>query len=118
MEAFFQQIIQKYDTDFEIARKYYVILFALNNLKITHKELDLVAYCAVHGTISTPPVRNEFMRIFNVPKNSVYNMISELKKLNILFKDKDNKIRINPQILPDFNKKELILAIKISKNVN
>lgn len=112
MEIHFQKILSTCDSKFEVARRYYVILCELNNIKITKNELNLLAYSAVYGTLSTPPVRDEFMRRFKIPKHSMYNMIGKLKKLNILIKDKEKKIRVNPQILPDFNK-NLVLAIKL-----
>lgn len=117
METNLQKILKSYDTPFEVARKYYSILFELNDIKLSGSELDLLSYSAVHGAISTLPIRDRFIKEFNVSIDSIYNIISKLKKLNILFKDKDKKIRINPAIVVDFSK-DLVLAIKLSKNGN
>lgn len=111
------KISKSYDSLFEIARKYYSIVFDLGNIKVTTSELDLIAFSAVNGTISTPPVRDEFIKEFKVPKGSVYNMVSKLQKMKIFVKDTDNKVRVNKQILPDFNN-ELLLTITINKNAN
>lgn len=117
METNLQRILKTCDNSFEMAKKYYCILFELNNIKISKSELDLIAYSSIHGTISTPPVRDEFMKDFDVSIEYFYNIISKLKKLNILIKDKDKKVRINPAILPDFSK-NIVLAIKLSLNGN
>ena len=110
-----QKIHKKYSL-FEKAKKYYTILFILNDLPISFKEIDLVAFCAIKGTISTPPVRDEFVKLFHSSKNTVYNMSAKLQKQGIFIKTQ-NKIKINPVILLDFSE-ELFLAIKLSNDIN
>lgn len=116
MGAHFQKISKSYDSLLEIAKKYYLIVFSLNNINVTPNQLELVAFSAINGTLSTPPVRDEFIRKYNIPIHSVYNMIAELKKQNILIKDKDKKIRVNPQILPDFTNNQHVLVINLQIN--
>lgn len=116
MEANFQRIQKSYKTEFEIAKRYYTIVFGLNDIHVTKNELNLVAFSAVTGTISTPPIRKQFCDEFKVPAGSVYNMVAKLQKLSILQKDKDNKIRVNSFILPDFAKADILLVIKIEKD--
>lgn len=118
MENNLQKIITNYNTSFEVARKYYLIICELNNLKITHKELDLIAFSAIHGSISSPTVKEAFIKEFAVPEASVYNMICKLKKIKIFYKDEEKKIRLNPAILPDFTKDNLILIIKLTTGGN
>lgn len=118
MEANFQRIQKGYKTEFDIAKCYYTIIFGLNNLHVTKNELNLVAFSAVMGTISTPPVRKQFCEQFDIPTGSMYNMVSKLQKQHILFKDTDNKIRIDPAILPDFTCSDLLLVIKMNKDEN
>lgn len=91
-------------------------MFGLNNLHVTNNELNLVAFSAVMGTISTPPIRKQFCEEFDVSAGSVYNMVAKLQKGSILVKDKDNKIRVNPTILPDFTKPDVLLVIKLGKD--
>jgi len=100
---------------FDLARKYYSILFQVNNIPVTAKELDLIAFSAIHGTISTPPIREEFSKRFGIPKASIYNMSSKLQKLNIFVKASDNKIRVNPKIQLDFSKKAYKFIITLLK---
>lgn len=108
-----QRIHKEYKSTFEVARRYYKIIFELNNLHITPKELDLVAFSAINGTISTPPVREQFIKEFNIPIGSIYNMSAKLQKSGVLVKDKDDKIRVHPSILPDFTQGDLMLVIKL-----
>lgn len=112
MEAIVQTIKKGYDSTFDFAKVYYGILFKLNQIKITDSELNLISYSAVNGTLSTPPVRDQFMKEFSIPKGSFYNMIAKLQKVNILVKV-NNKIRINPKIQLDFNKPVVKLNLTI-----
>ena len=110
--------IQKhFESKFEVAKKYYSVLLLLNGIHVTPTELNMLSYIAVNGTISTPPVRDEFMKEFKVHKNHVYNMQAQLQKLNLLIKDKDNKVRVHPNIHPDFDNPELILMVKLHRDV-
>lgn len=111
----FQRIEKKFETDFEIAKRYYTIVLGLNDIHVTKSEMNLIAFSAVNGTISTPPIKQQFCELFDIPPGSIYNMICKLRKLGILTKDKDNKIRVNPVIRPDFSKPEMVLIIKISQ---
>jgi hypothetical protein len=116
MEAIHQKILSTCETEFDLVRRYYAVLFELNDIKITNNQLNLIAYCAINGTISTPPVRDEFRRLFNVPKHSLYNMSGVLTKKGIFVKGEDKKIRVNPAILPNFKADAIILTIKLTIN--
>ena len=116
MEANFQRIARSCKTEFEIARKYYLILFGVNDIHLTKSELDLVAFSAVNGTLSTPPIKQQFSEEFGIPTASIYNMIGKLKKLQIIIKDTEHKYRINPIILPDFAlHTDIVLVIKMNR---
>lgn len=106
-----QKIYKKFPR-FLLAKKYYQTLFILNDLKIADKEISLVAFSALNGSLSSPPIRNRFISEFQSSEGSVYNMLSHLQKLQILVKDTDHKIRLNPQILPQFSE-GLFLQIKL-----
>lgn len=115
MEASLQRILKSYQSHFEVAKKYYSILFDINNLNVTKNELELVAFIAVYGSISIKDNREAFKQGFGVSSASIYNMVSKLKKLDILIKEK-NKVLIHPTLLPDFS--NLILIIKLEVNGN
>ncbi len=118
MEASFQRIQKSYSSEFEIAKRYYTIVFGLNDIHVTKNELNLVAFSAILGTISTPPIRKQFCEEFDVSPGTVYNMVAKLQKLSIFLKDEGNKIRVNPVILPDFTKRDMLLVIKMIKDGN
>lgn len=103
MSGIVQKIKKEYKTDFDFAKVYYAILFELNSLKVSTNELNLVCYSSIYGTLSTPPVRDEFMKLYKVPKGSFYNMVSKLQRMKILTKVQ-GKVRINPAIQLDFSK--------------
>jgi len=103
MELVIQKINKEYASSMELAKTYYTFITEINKIQITRKELDLLCYCAVNGTISTPPVRDAFVKEYNTPKGSVYNMVSKLQKLKLMVKI-NGKIRVNPHIQLDFTK--------------
>lgn len=112
----FQRIEKEFKTDFEVAKRYYTIILGLNDIHVTKSEMNLIAFSAVNGTISTPPIKQQFCELFGVPSGSIYNMICKLRKLNLLVKDRDNKIRVNPAIRPDFsNGADMVLIVKITQ---
>lgn len=86
---------------FVLAEKYYSILSALNNLKLTQREIQLVAFTAVKGSMSFANVREEFCKKYETTGPTINNMISKLKKMAILTKT-GGKIRVNPIIQLNF----------------
>lgn len=111
-----QKISKTFNSEFDLAKKYYIILFTLNNIHLTKNEINLVAFAAINGTLSTPPIKSQFCTEFNIPQSSLYNMIGKLRKNQILIRDKDNKLRINPIILPNFlEMNEFLVILKLTK---
>ena len=110
------RIIQKMknqNTDvFNLAEKYYSILSAVNNLKLTQREIQLVAFTAIKGNISYANNRQEFCAKYNSSEATIYNIISKLKKIGVLIKD-GNKVKVNPVISLDFES-NLVLEIKLN----
>lgn len=114
-EGIRQTINKSFESKFEFAKIYYSIIFQLNKIKTTNNELNLICYSAVNGTFSTPPIREQFMKDFGIPKGSLYNMLSKLQQKKILVKVQ-NKIRINPQIQLDFDRPFYKLDIILRNN--
>lgn len=111
------QRLKKVDQDALLrAERYYSILSILNDLQLTKRELQLIAFTATRGNISYGEYRNEFCSLFKSSSPSINNMISKLKKSNILVKD-NNKIKVNPRIQLDFNR-PLQLEIKLFPDDN
>jgi predicted HTH transcriptional regulator len=97
---------------FSKAEKYYSILSAVNDLKLTNREVELVAFTAVKGNISYANIRKEFCDEFKTSSATINNIISKLKKVGVLVKD-GTKVKVNPVIVLDFSK-DVTLEIKLT----
>lgn len=97
-----------------VARRYYSILSAVNDLRLTERELQLVAFTAIKGNISYSTNREEFCKLYSSSSPTINNIISKLKKMGILVKDA-SKIKVNPRILLNFEN-EIVLETKLSIN--
>lgn len=99
------------DGELELAQKYYSILSVVNGLRLTEREIQLIAFTAVKGNITYANVREEFCKRYNSTSPSINNIISKLKKVGIFVKE-NGKVKINPVIVLDF-KKDLTLEIRM-----
>lgn len=98
------------------AEKYYSILSAINNLHLTERELQLIAFTAIHGNMSYAYIREEFCAKYSTTNPTINNIISKLKKMKVLVKE-SGKIKVNPMIILDFEK-EIKLAITLNIKEN
>jgi hypothetical protein len=114
MEA--KPIVQRLKTSVEdvipMAEKYYRILSAVNNLKLTKREIQLIAFAAIKGNISYANIRKEFCETYDSTSPAINNIISKLKKMGIFVKD-GTKVKVNPIILLNFEK-DLVLQITLT----
>ena len=94
-----------------LAERYYTILSAVNGLKLTQRELQLLAFGAVRGNISYANIRKDFCEKYGTTNASINNIISRLKKIGVLVKD-GTKVKVNPQILLNFDH-DITLEIKL-----
>lgn len=94
-----------------MAERYYTILSAINNLKLTQRELQLIAFTAIRGNISYANIRKDFCEKYGTTNPSINNIISRLKKLGILVKD-GSKVKVNPQILLNFEN-DITLEVRL-----
>jgi hypothetical protein len=114
MEA--KPIVQRLKTSIEgsiaMAEKYYRILSAVNELKLTKREVQLIAFAAIKGNISYANIRKEFCETYNSTSPAINNIISKLKKMGIFVKD-GTKVKVNPIILLNFEK-DIVLQITLA----
>lgn len=94
-----------------LAEKYYSILSVINNLNLTEREIQLIAFTAIKGNISYANNREEFCKKYGSSEATIYNIISKLKKIGVLIKD-GNKVKVNPVIALDFES-QLYLEVKL-----
>lgn len=106
-----QRLKNVVNDDMSLAIKYYSILSAINNLNLTQREIQLVAFTAIKGNITFANVREEFCKTYNSTSPTINNIISKLKKIGIFIKE-NGKVKVNPVITIDF-KKDLMLDIKL-----
>lgn len=107
------QRLRKVETDvYLIAERYYTILSAVNDLHLTKREIQLIAFAAIKGNISYANIREEFCKKYSSSGATINNIISKLKKMGVLVKD-GTKVKVNPVIVLDFNK-DLSLEIKLA----
>lgn len=111
----FKMIVQKLkksvENSYAMAEKYYSILSAVNDLKLTQREIQLVAFTAIRGNISYANIRQEFCEKYKTTSPTINNIISKLKKIGIFVKD-GSKVKVNPVIILSFDK-HITLEIKL-----
>ena len=100
-------IVQKFkipvDSSFSLAEKYYGMLSVVHDLKLTTREIQLLSFTSIKGSISYSHIREEFCSLYDTSSPTVNNMISKLKKKRVLIKS-DGKIKVHPTVSLDFNK--------------
>ena len=62
-----------------MAEKYYRILSAVNKLKLTNREIQLIAFDATKGNISYANIRKEFCEKYGSTPTAIKNIVSKLK---------------------------------------
>lgn len=107
-----QKMRKGYTSPLRVAIKYYQILSALNNLKLAKREIELMAFTAIRGTISSSMAKNTFIDQFGSSKATIGNIIYKLSKIGLLVKDGDGRVVVNPGILVDFNN-NIVIQLKL-----
>lgn len=97
-----QKLKKSSEDRYELAERYYEIISSLNRLSLTTREVQLVAYAAIHGNISYTHIKEGFCAKHNTSIQTIYNIVSKLMKLKVLIKD-NGKIKVNPIISLKFN---------------
>ena len=115
METMTIQKLEKESTNrLELAQRYYSLISALNGLFLTEREIQLVAFSAVRGSLSFATVREDFCSLYQSSFPTINNIVSKLKRSHVLIKQ-GKQIVVNPRIALDFSK-PLILQITLTIN--
>jgi len=109
-----QKLKRQEDDVFQCAQRYYSVLSAINDLSLTQREIQLIAFTAIKGNISYKNIRDEFCEKYKSSAPTINNLISKLKKLGVFVKD-GTKVKVNPQITLDFEN-NIVLQITIVPN--
>lgn len=107
------QKLKKENVDkFALAEKYYVIISAVNDLHLTQREVQLVAFAAIRGNISYTNIREDFCKKYETSSPTINNIISKLKRIGVFVKD-GGKIKVNPLLILDFEN-DVVLQINLT----
>ena len=98
-----QRLKKPAEDQFALAERYYSIVSAINSLKLTEREIQLVAFAAIRGNMSYANIREDFCKKHETSSPTINNIISKLKKIGVLIKD-GGKVKVNPVLVLDFNK--------------
>jgi hypothetical protein len=109
-----QKLKPSLSSPFDSAEKYYAILSAINNIPLTQRELQLLAFTAVKGNMSYGNVKEEFCRKYGTTFPTISNIIYKLKRIGMLIKE-NGKIKVSPIIALNFNE-EIRMEIKLLAN--
>lgn len=115
-ELVVQKLMKEVKTEIEMGIKYYSILSALNSLDLSERQLQLLAFTAVRGTITPKPAREEFIKMFGSSKNSLENIKGVLVHMGLLVKI-GGMHRVLPSIDLDFSK-DMIFQINLKNKEN
>lgn len=108
-----QEITKMVKTDVEQGMKYYSVLSALNNLELTNRQIQLLAFTAIRGTITPLSARQEFVELFDSSLNSIENIKGKLVRMGLIVKIGE-MYKILPSIDLDF-KKDIVLKIQLNR---
>ena len=97
-----QKFLRKIEDNYAMAEKYYSVLSTVNGLKLTQREIQLVAFTAIRGNISYSSIREDFCKKYNSTSPTINNIISKLKRIGVFVKD-GSKIKVNPVIILNFS---------------
>jgi len=113
-QIIYQKIKHGVNSEYVLAEKYYDILSVINDLNLTKREIQLVAYVAVNNDVPYSVLREEFCEKYGSTAPTINNIVSKLRKKFVLKKEKD-KVDVNPVIFLNF-KKNLKLEINFEHN--
>lgn len=106
-----QRLEKELNGKLEKAIAYYSILSALNSLKLPKRQIELLAFTAIRGTITPMSARKEFIETFKSSLNTIENMKGKLTEKGLMIND-NGMYKLNPQIDLDFSK-PLMLGIML-----
>lgn len=107
-----QEINLEYKTRIEIAIKYFSIVLTLSDIHLPPRDLELLAFIAVRGTISSPSAKEEFIKQFDSTLGTIANMTSRLSKKKLIIKQ-SNKYRLNPYFKVNLTNSKYLFKISI-----
>lgn len=103
MAVVVQKLKKEYNGSLEVAIQYVTIISAFNSLHLTKREIQLLAFTALKGNISSGGKKDEFISIFGSSIATIGNIIHKLGKKKLL-QHIEGKTKIHPSLQLDFSK--------------
>lgn len=110
-EFVIQFLTRVFKEEVQKAIKYYSLISVWNDLRLTEREIQLLAFTSIRGTISSLSSKEEFSRLYGSSPATINNMISKLRAIGLLIKSQ-GKYKVNQQIDLDFEK-GVVLTFKL-----
>lgn len=102
-EILVKTIRKKFTDKIKAGVTWFTFITTINDIKLTQRELQLMAFINSRGTISSTSAKEEFCKLFDSSPATVSNMVSKLMSLKLLVKEK-SKTKINQSLRVDFDK--------------
>lgn len=106
-----QKLNKREDSELKLAIRYFTIVAAISGVHLTQKQLELLAFTVIKGTISSGGARKEFISSFNSSRNSLENIKHSLVKKGFIIKS-EGKYKIVPSLALDF-KNNIVLQVNL-----
>ena len=97
-----QRLKVKIGSPYSLAERYYALLSVVNDLKLTQRDVQFLAFMATGEGISVER-KDDFCKQYSTTLATVSNIMHKLKKKNMLVKEA-SKLVINSSIALDFTK--------------
>ena len=111
-----QKLRKRSKDEYGVAESYYSILSSVNGLKLTQREIQLVAFMAINRAIPYSEMKRKFCeRNSGTSEQTISNMISRLKKPKVIIKEK-GRLKVHPSIALSFNE-GLLLQITLENGI-
>jgi hypothetical protein len=98
----------------EVAIHYYSILSILGDWRLSKRDLELLAFASLRGSLSSTTGKSEFCTLFKSSIHTINNIVSKLKRKGLLVKE-GSKIKVHPRIKPEFENLKLELNLWINQ---
>jgi hypothetical protein len=114
MSFIVQKIKKQEKTALDLAIKYYSIICLINDIKLSKRQIQLLAFTSIRGTISSLSAKTDFSNTFNSSIATVNNLISELSGLGLL-EQFQGKYRVKDKINLNFAQRDIDINIVLTK---
>ena len=111
-EILVKTIRKRFTDKLKAGEMWFKFITAVNDIKLAKRELELMSFINVRGTISSTSAKNEFCNLFGSSNATISNMVSTLTELKLLVKE-NGKTRVNPTLKVDFER-DLVIRFYMS----